>query len=1177
MRPRGAEKRGKSMFAHLHMHTEYSLLDGANRIGDLLDRVQSLGQTSCAITDHGVMYGAIDFYQQAKKRGIHPVIGCEVYVCPDMMDKSSAAREYSHLILLCENQQGYQNLIKLVSKGFTEGFYYRPRVDYDALRAYSGGLIAMSACLSGDIPKALLAGRPREALEATRRYLDIFGKDHFYIELQDHGLAEQKQVLPGLIRIANDFQIPLVVTNDCHYLTREDSEAQEVLMCIQTGKSLSDENRMRMNTDQMYIKSESEMLKLFPDFQDALDRTQEIAERCQVEFDFETKHLPSYPLPEGETPEGMLTRLCGEGLLRKYGFGRADAKERLDYELGVIRRMGYVDYFLIVWDFIHYARENGILVGPGRGSGAGSIVAYTLDITAIDPLKYQLLFERFLNPERVSMPDLDIDFDYERRSEVIDYVARKYGPDHVAQIVTFGTMAARLALRDVGRVLGMSYGQTDAIAKMVPFELNMTLEKALTVNPELKNAYDGDAEVRRLIDTAKKLEGMPRHCSTHAAGVLITAKPVSDYVPLQTNDDVVTTQYPMGTLEQLGLLKMDFLGLRTLNVIGDSLTLIAEGGGPKMKSEEIPMDDDAVYQMISSGDTEGVFQLESGGMTSFLTNMKPRNFEDVVAAISLYRPGPMESIPRFIQGKQNPSSVQYITPQLEPILNVTYGCMVYQEQVMQIVRDLAGYSYGRSDLVRRAMAKKKHDVMAKEKEYFIHGKLNDDGSVDVPGAVRRGVSEEAAEKLFDEMTAFASYAFNKSHAAAYAVVAVQTGWLKRHYPVEFMAALLNSVSGFADKVAYYIEYCRKRGIKIAPPDVNLSGEKFSVDRNGSEKAIRFGMSAVKSTGHGAIQQILTERASRGPYRDLYDFISRNASAGAVNKKAVESLIMAGAFDSLPGNRAQKLCVYDKAMEGASRRAKTVLAGQMSLFGDAEEDASPSFAPLPPLEDFPKRAKLNMEKEVTGIYVTGHPLEEYKEQLSMFDINARTLAASVEEKEENFQSLDRLRVQMGGIITEKRAKATKSGGMMAILTLEDLYGTTEVLVFPRQFEKLSPKINENEVVVLTGQLSAREDETPKLILDDLRPLLTDEENAKNPPPAEKTPNSAEQKLYLKLNRSQMDAVTFILETTPGDIRVLYYVTDEKKTYLAPRDHWVGADFDRESLKDLLGEDAVVLKG
>ena len=1168
------------MFCHLHVHTEYSLLDGANRIKDLIARVKSLGMTSCAITDHGVMYGVIDFYKEAKKEGIHPVIGCEVYVCKDMDAKNDAGREMSHLILLCENQTGYNNLIKLVSEGFTRGFYYRPRIDYDLLKKHSEGLIALSACLSGDLPKAILNGRMKDALAIARMYQEIFGKDHYYIELQNHGLQEQKQVLPGLIRIANDLDIPLVITNDCHYLTKEDAEAQEILMCIQTGKTLKDENRMRMETDQMYIKSEDEIRALFPDFDDAIQRTEEIARRCNVEFDFETKHLPAYPLPGNETAFEMLKRLCTEGLMRKYAPDRQDAKERLEYELNVISTMGYVDYFLIVWDFINYAKMNGILVGPGRGSGAGSIVAYTLDITAIDPLEYSLLFERFLNPERVSMPDLDIDFDYERRSEVIDYVQRKYGSDHVAQIITFGTMAARLVLRDVGRVMDLPYGLVDQVAKMVPFELNMTLKRALEVNPDLKNAYDGDENIQKLIDTGKKLEGMPRHASTHAAGVLITARPVSDYVPLQTNDQVITTQFPMGTLEALGLLKMDFLGLRTLNVVGDSLQLIKENGGPSMDSYDIPMDDASVYQMISSGDTDGVFQLESGGMRNFLMNMKPRNFEDIIAAISLYRPGPMDSIPRFIQGKQNPASVQYLTPKLEPILNVTYGCMVYQEQVMQIVRDLAGYSMGRSDLVRRAMAKKKHDVMEKEKEYFINGKLNDDGTIDVPGAVRMGVTREAAEKLFDEMTAFASYAFNKSHAAAYGVVAVQTGWLKKHYPTEFMAALINSIAGSSEKVAYYIEYCRKNNIEIAPPDVNRSMEKFSVDSSSGKKMIRFGLNAVKNVGHGAIRSIIEERERSGPYKDLFDFIDRNAGH-LVNKKAVESLIKAGAFDTLNGNRAQKMCVFEKAMDSASKKSNTILAGQISLFGDMSEIASPT-PPLPPLEEFGRRQILSQEKEVTGIYVSGHPLEEYASQLSALDINARYLSQYSEEKEDGGMSIDQMKVKMGGILTDKRVKATKSGGMMAIINLEDMYGSTEVLAFPKVYERVKDKLIEDTVVLLTGRLIAREDETPKLLLDNVFPLKTDDEQAKaesadtKVPAAFVKPAEKAQKLYLKLTRSQLDAVEFILETTPGTIPVYFYFHDEKKTFRAPMNLWVAEDYDKEGLEGLLGQGSVVLK-
>ena len=790
---------------------------------------------ACAVTDHGVMYGVVDFYRACKDAGIRPVIGCEVYVCPDMDEKQSAFREYSHLVLLCENNEGYKNLSRLVSEGFTRGFYYRPRVDYALLKKYSGGLIALSACLSGDLPKLLLDGRDSEARQVAQKYLDIFGRGNFFVELQDHGIPEEKQVLPRLVKLAREMDIPLVITNDCHYLTADDAEAQEVLMCIQTGKTLSDPNRMKMTTRELYVKSEAEMRALFPNFPDAIENTAKIAARCNVEFDFSTTHLPKFPLPEGETDAlAYLRGLCEKGLRERYGAGREDARKRMEYELGVISGMGYVDYFLIVWDFIHYARTHGVGVGPGRGSGAGSIVAYCLGITAIDPIQYNLLFERFLNPERVSMPDIDVDFDYERRGQVIDYVRRRYGPDHVAQIITFGTMAARAVIRDVGRVMDMSYQETDRIAKLVPFELGMTLERALSLSTELRRIYEGE-RVRAVIDTAKKLEGMPRNASTHAAGVLITSEPVVNYVPLQTNDDVVTTQFPMGTLEALGLLKMDFLGLRTLNVIMDTIAMAVEAGAEPFKSEDIPLDDPGVYKMISEGDTDGVFQLESAGMKQFLTNMRPENFEDVIAAISLYRPGPMESIPRYIQGKHDPSSVRYETPLLKPILDVTYGCMVYQEQVMQIVRDLAGYSYGRSDLVRRAMAKKKHDVMAKEKEIFIRGQV-ESGKVTVPGAVRNGVPEDVAEHIFDEMTAFASYAFNKSHAAAYALVAVQTAWLKLHYPVQFMAALMNSFSGNSDKVGYYIQTCRKRGIRVLPPDVNSSQEKFSVE----DGAIRFG-------------------------------------------------------------------------------------------------------------------------------------------------------------------------------------------------------------------------------------------------------------------------------------------------------------------------------------------------
>ena len=1152
------------MFTHLHLHTEYSLLDGACSIKPLVARLKELGMDACAVTDHGVMYGAVDFYRACKDAGIHPVIGCEVYVCPDMDEKQSAFREYSHLVLLCENNEGYKNLSRLVSEGFTRGFYYRPRVDYKLLEKYSGGLIALSACLSGDLPKLLLDGRDNEARQVAQKYLDIFGRGNFFVELQDHGIPEEKQVLPRLVKLAREMDIPLVVTNDCHYLTADDAEAQEVLMCIQTGKTLSDPNRMKMTTRQLYVKSEEEMRALFPNFPDAIENTAKIAARCNVEFDFSTTHLPKFPLPEGETDAlAYLRALCEKGLKERYGEGREDARERMEYELGVISGMGYVDYFLIVWDFIHYARTHGVGVGPGRGSGAGSIVAYCLGITAIDPIQYNLLFERFLNPERVSMPDIDVDFDYERRGQVIDYVRRRYGQDHVAQIITFGTMAARAVIRDVGRVMDLSYQETDRLAKLVPFELGMTLERALSLSTELRRIYEGDERVREVIDTAKKLEGMPRNASTHAAGVLITSEPVVNYVPLQTNDDVVTTQFPMGTLEALGLLKMDFLGLRTLNVIMDTIALAIEAGAEPFKSEDIPLDDPGVYKLISDGDTDGVFQLESAGMKQFLTNMKPENFEDVIAAISLYRPGPMESIPRYIQGKHDPSSVRYETPLLKPILDVTYGCMVYQEQVMQIVRDLAGYSYGRSDLVRRAMAKKKHDVMAKEKEIFIHGQV-ESGKVTVPGAVRNGVPEDVAEHIFDEMTAFASYAFNKSHAAAYALVAVQTAWLKLHFPVQFMAALMNSLSGNSDKVGYYIQTCRKRGIRVLPPDVNKSQEKFSVE----EGAIRFGFAGVKNLGHGAIQAIVSEREAGGPYRDIFDLCERVACA-AVNKKCVESLIRAGAMDGLPGSRSQKLCVFERAMDAAGRRQKTAVQGQLSLF-DAVEDVQIAPPPLPDVPDFSRQEQLRMEREVTGVYITGHPLDEYEAVLSKLEVDSQALQ-SLSEEADGGMSWDQKLVTMGGIVAERKVKATKSGTMMAFVQLEDMYGLTEVLVFPKVYDRVGHLLTQDAPVLLTGRLSVREEESPKLLLDSVRPLDGGE--------AAFAPQKAQEavhKLYIKCPDALREEALAILRQTPGNIPVILVSAETGRAQRAPQKFWVDEGYDFFHLANLLGEKNVVYK-
>ena len=1188
-------------FTHLHLHTEYSLLDGACRIPKLVERIKALGMTSCAITDHGVMYGCIDFYSAMKDAGIKPIIGCEVYVCRDRLDKSAANREYSHLILLCENNTGYQNLMKLVSEGFLTGYYYRPRIDYNLIRQHSEGLICLSACLSGDLPKLLLQGRYDDAEAYVREMQDIFGEKNFYVEIMDHGIREEKIVMPRLISLAREMNVPLVATNDCHYLEEKDADAQEVLLCIQTGKTLDDANRMRMDTRQLYVKSEDEMRTLFAACPDAVDRTQEIADRCNVEFEFGVTRLPHYPVPEGETALSMLTRLTHEGLRERYPDAKEDDEpwQRLNYELNVISSMGYVDYFLIVWDFIRYAKSQGIMVGPGRGSGAGSIVAYSLGITMLDPLKYQLLFERFLNPGRVTMPDIDVDFCYERRQEVIDYVARKYGADHVSQIITFGTLQAKGCIRDVGRVLGMSYQDTDTVAKAIPFDLGMTLEKALTLSPLLKTMYDEQPEVHRLIDTAMTLEGMPRHASTHAAGVLITGKPVMEYVPLQRNDEVITTQYPMGTIERLGLLKMDFLGLRTLTVIRDTLDMLREQG-IDMKPEDIPRDDPAVYEMISAGDTDGVFQLEGGGMRTFLTNMKPSCFEDIIAAISLYRPGPMESIPRYIQGKQNPSSIHYETEKLRPILDVTYGCMVYQEQVMQIVRDLAGYSYGRSDLVRRAMAKKKHKVMAQEREYFIHGKLNDDGTIDVPGCVRNGVPEEVASHLYDEMTAFASYAFNKSHAAAYAVVCIETAWLKRYHPVPFMAAILNSVYGNPAKIAAYIQYCRSRGIAILPPDVNRSQWKFTVAKApDGQLGILFGLGAVKTVGQGAVDAIIRERKN-GAYRDIFDFC-RRIDTSECNKRVVESLIKAGAFDGMGGNRPQLMAVFESAMDANSSLRKQTVDGQISLF-DMAFGGAPLVQEnhtLPNLPDYPLRQRLALEKEIAGVYITGHPLDDYRDVLGKLPFSTADLDG-LEEREDRGLSLDGQIVDMGGILTEVKGKATKKGAYMGFITLEDLTGQIECLVFPKVYERYQGMMAVDDLVVLHGRLSIREEEAPKLLVEKLIPLEAwhPEESAPAapmgqstarpvPPPKRHTSEApkltdaqaaakAPRKLYLRLNRPQMDAASSTLSLYPGSVPVYLHLPAEKMTLLAPKTGWCDAsDGCLNRLNALLGAENVKL--
>ena len=1134
-------------FAHLHVHTEYSLLDGACRIKDLVKRVKALGMTSCAVTDHGVMYGAVDFHLACKAENIHPVIGCEVYICHDMEEKRSFSREYSHLILLCENNVGYENLMKLVSEGFTRGFYYKPRIDYELLRMYHEGLIALSACLSGELPSLLLEGRYEDAREHALMMQDIMGQGNYFIELMDHSLRDEKTVLPRLIRVSAETGIPMVVTNDCHYLAKEDAAAQEVLMCIQTGKTLEDQNRMRMETQELFFKSEEQMRKLFPDMPDAINRTEEIARRCHVDFDFSNTHLPSYPSGE-EGSEALFRRLLEEGFDKRYPDHPKEARERLDFEINTIVGMGYVDYFLIVWDFVKYAKDHGIAVGPGRGSGVSSIVAYCLNITQVDPIRYNLLFERFLNPERISMPDIDIDFCYERRQEVIDYVARKYGSDHVSQIITFGTMAARGVVRDVGRVLGYSYQDTDKIAKMIPRELDITLEKAMRVNPELKASFDTDPRVKRLIDTALLLEGMPRHAGTHAAGVLITRKPVTDYVPLQTNDDIITTQYPMGIIEKLGLLKMDFLGLRTLTVIQHTLEILSAQGIHRT-IEDIPMDDPDVYKMISQGDTDGVFQLESGGMRAFLTNMKPENFEDIIAAISLYRPGPMDSIPRYIEGKHSPQTIRYHAPQLAPILDVTYGCMVYQEQVMQIVRDLAGYSYARSDLVRRAMSKKKHDVMEHEREVFIHGS-EDEG---VPGAVKNGVDPSAANLIFDEMAAFASYAFNKSHAAAYAVNAVQTAWLKVHHPAEFMAAMMNSFLNSSTAVANYIHYCRKKGIRVVPPSINksLAGFTVATDDEG-HKIILFGMAAIKSIGEKAVQNIVAEREEGGPYRNIFDFC-RRINTDQVNKRAVESLIKTGCFDGLGANRKQCAAVYEQVMDTGNTMKRNNIAGQVSLFDASDTTNSNDNSGYPDVKDYPRRELLSYEKELTGVYISGHPLDEYAEALDRLPHHTAFIA-DLAQQEDAGLSEDGLSVRMGGMVAAVRPKSTRKGSMMGFITLEDLTGQIECILFPAVWEKFGHELREDMPVLVKGRLSIREDEEIKLVADIIIPLEAsghEKEPSKDPATLAK---QSPVKLYLRLKRSQMQDCEQKLREMHGDVPVYLNLPDEGMTLLAPMSWW-----------------------
>ena len=1064
-------------FTHLHVHTEYSLLDGSNKINEYVARVKELGMDSAAITDHGVMFGCIDFYKAAKAAGIKPILGCEVYVAPgSRFDKEMGKEEnrYYHLVLLAENQEGYQNLIKIVSLGFVDGFYYKPRVDKEILEKYHEGIIALSACLAGEVARTVTRGFYEEAKAAALSYEKIFGKGNFFLELQDHGIPEQKHVNQQLLRMSRETGIQLVVTNDVHYTYDTDAEAHDILLCVQTGKRLQDEDRMRYEGGQYYVKSPEEMQELFPYIPEALENTHKIAERCKVEIEFGVTKLPKFDVPKGYTAWKYLNRLCFEGLQERYPECTEDLKERLNYELGVIKNMGYVDYFLIVWDFIRYARDHDIMVGPGRGSAAGSLVAYTLGITKLDPIRYNLLFERFLNPERVSMPDIDVDFCFERRQEVIDYVVEKYGKDRVVQIVTFGTMAARGVIRDVGRVMDLPYAQCDSIAKMIPQELNITIDIALKINPELSKLYNTDETVKKLINMSRRLEGLPRHTSMHAAGVVISQKPVMEYVPLsRASDGSLVTQFTMTTLEELGLLKMDFLGLRTLTVIQNAARLVERDKGIVLDMDHIDYEDQKVYAMLGAGKTEGVFQLESGGMTNFMKELKPGSLEDIIAGLSLYRPGPMDFIPQYIRGKNNPENITYDCPQLEPILKATYGCIVYQEQVMQIVRSLGGYTLGRSDLVRRAMSKKKASVMEKERRNFVYGN-EEEG---VPGCVNRGIREKTANKIYDDMIDFAKYAFNKSHAAAYAVVSYQTAFLKCYYPVEFMAALMTSVIENPSKVSEYILSSRRMGISILPPDVNQGESSFSVDGG----AIRYGLSAIKSIGKPVIESLVEERTQRGKFRSLKDFIERMAGKD-VNKRTIENLIKAGAFDGVPGNRRQKMMVYVQILDAVNQEKKNAMTGQMSLFDlvSAEEREAYEIR-MPDVEEYTREAKLAFEKEVLGVYITGHPLEEYEERWRK-NITAVTSDFVPDEETGVPKVIDGAKVTVGGMIINKTIKYTKTNKVMAFLTLEDLVGTVEIVVFPRDYEKNSAMMNVDDKVFVRGRVNAEDDKASKLICE-----------------------------------------------------------------------------------------------
>ncbi len=1075
-------------FVHLHLHSEYSLLDGACRINPLIQRAKALNMHSLAITDHGVMYGVIDFYKACKKEGIKPILGCEVYTAPRTYKDKDPRQDadQGHLILLAKDNRGYQNLMRLVSMGFTEGFYYKPRIDYALLEQYHEGLIALSACLGGDIPQKLINGEYQNAKAIALKLNSIMGAGNFYLELQYNNLAEQKQVNAELVRLSEETGIPLIATNDVHYIHREDARAQEILICIQTGKTIDDPDRLKFETDEFYLKSQEEMWEHFKAYPEALLNTVRVAEACNVELQFGQLHLPSYDVPEGTTPFEYLAEQCKKGFKERYDDEDDELLNRLEFELSVIHQMGYVDYFLIVWDFIKYARDNGIMVGPGRGSAAGSIVSYCLGITNVDPIKYNLIFERFLNPERISMPDIDIDFCYERRQEVIDYVVRKYGEDRVAQIITFGTMAARAAVRDVGRALAVPYNEVDKVAKLIPMMQgrHITIVDALEMNSELKMLYTSEPRIHELLDTAKTLEGMPRHASTHAAGVVISSEPLTNFVPLYRNEELISTQFPMTTLEELGMLKMDFLALRTITVIRDAVELIQKNQGQPINIDAIDYEDQPVYEMIGRGDTAGVFQLESQGMTSFMKELQPSCLEDIIAGISLYRPGPMDQIPRYIRNKNNPEAITYVTPKLKPILDVTYGCMVYQEQVMQVFRDLGGFSLGRSDLVRRAMSKKKKEVMDAERQNFVYGSINEKDQVVIPGAIRNGVSEDAANIIFDEMMDFASYAFNKSHAAAYAYVGYQTAWLKYHYPMEFMAATINSFMGSLGKVSQYVMECRKMGIQVLAPDINESESSFSV-KNG---AIRFGLFAVKHVGGTVVLNIIREREAHGPYKSFVDFCER-LEGKELNKRTVESLIKCGAFDLFGIYRSRLFANYEKILERVSQKRKTLMTGQFSLFDSASDQDETVSIEWPQMTEYDPRLLLVMEKEMLGLYISGHPLDEFQDEIKEL---VTVFSYDFEMPEEGQAADNRLGdnqfVRVAGIVADIKTISTKSNRMMAFVTVEDLYGQMEVIVFPNIYEQYARFLSNDSQILVEGKISVKEDEQPKILADKIKPLM-----------------------------------------------------------------------------------------